>query len=562
MSNPPAQAQATPPKAPAAPATVTINVDGKDHQVDPNQQLVEALNGIGIFTPTFCYHPDLKVAGNCRICLVETEGPRGFALGISCHMRPTPGMKVRTQLGSENVAKARKGVMEFLLVNHPLDCPICDKAGECTLQEHYMTSGRHESRLDDEAGKVYKGGADHRFTDAKGQDRGGKKIDLGPTVVLDQERCILCDRCVRFMRDVAGEEQLYLAGRGDRAYITTFPGTELKHEYDLNVTDICPVGALTGKHFRFQQRVWMLKKVESIAPDDSLGANLTIEYNNGKVWRLMPRRNPAVNKAWIANGTRLLYQDLDRNRLVDGRIAGRPVALGAALTAAGGALAGARRVAIVASGHLTTEDNAAALAFAAALGGKAEVFGGSWLPLGKPDGIARSGDPVANRKGLQLLGIPDNLDALASRAGEFDALLVLGHDLWAADAAKAAALAAIPTRIVLASWADATVANATIAIGVRAWAEVRGSMVNCNGRVQLLNACPILPAAEIEPVWQVLTRLSGLAGTPMPWVSETDGWKAAVARVPQFAGLTYRTIGPMGQQIVEAPAPAPVAAGA
>ena len=555
------------PAAPTAPTKVTINVDGKDYQVDPNQQLVDALNTIGIFTPTFCYHPDLKVAGNCRICLVETEGPRGFALGISCHMRPSPGMKVRTQLGSENVQKARKGVMEFLLVNHPLDCPICDKAGECTLQEHYMTSGRHESRLDDEAGKVYKGGADHRFIDAKGQDRGGKKIDLGPTVVLDQERCILCDRCVRFMRDVAGDEQLYLAGRGDRAYITTFPGKELTHEYDLNVTDICPVGALTGKHFRFQQRVWMLKKVESIAPDDSLGANLTIEYNNGKVWRLMPRRNPAVNKAWIANGTRLLYQTLDQDRLIDGRVAGQPVALGAALAAAGKALAGAKRVAIVASGHLTTEDNAAALALAESLGSglqgaQAEVFGGSWLAVGKADGIARSGDPVANRKGMQLLGIADNLDALAARAGEFDTLLVLGHDLWGANADKAAALAAIPTRIVLASWNDATVVQATIAVGVRCWAEVRGSMVNCNGRVQLLNACPVVAAAEIEPVWQVLTRFATFAGKPIPWLSEVDAWKSAVARVPQFSGMNYRVIGPMGAPVLETPAASPVAAGA
>ncbi|MBA3684265.1 MAG: (2Fe-2S)-binding protein, partial [Planctomycetes bacterium] len=531
------------------------------------QQLVDALNGLGIFTPTFCYHPDLKVAGNCRICLVETEGPRGFALGISCHMRPTPGMKVRTQ-ASDGVAKARKGVMEFLLVNHPLDCPICDKAGECTLQEHYMTSGRHESRLDDQTGKVYKGGADHRFTDAKGIDRGGKAIDLGETVVLDQERCILCDRCVRFMRDVAGTEQLYLAGRGDRAYITTFPGEPLKHEYDLNVTDICPVGALTGKHFRFQQRVWMLKKVESIAPDDSLGANLTIEYNNGKIWRLMPRRNPAVNKSWISNSTRLLYQRLDQNRLSEAVVAGKPASLDQGLLAAGELLKKARKVAIVASGHGTTEDAAAALAFAEALGAgpqgaKAEVFGGSWLPVAKPDGIAKSGDPVANRKGLALLGVPENLDQLAARVGEFDCLLVINHDLWGSDAAKAVALEAIPNRVVLASWKDASVAKATIAVGVRCWAEVRGSMVNANGRVQLVNACPVVPNPQLDPPWQALVRLSGLAGAkPIPWLSEVDAWKAAVARVPQFVGISYRSIGPMGQQIVEAPKPAAVGAGA
>ena len=539
---------------------ITINVDGKDVQVAPGIQLIEALRGPAkTDTPAFCYHPDLSVAGNCRICLVETEGPRGWALGISCHMKTGPGLKVRTQVSSEKIVKLRKGVMEFLLVNHPLDCPICDKAGECTLQEHYMGQGRHESRLDDEAGKQYKGGADFRFIDAKGDDRGGKKIDLGPTVVLDQERCIVCSRCVRFMDEVAKDSQLGIAGRGDHAYITTFPGKQLDHGYDLNVTDICPVGALTGKHFRFQQRVWMLKSVESIDPSDSLGANVTIEYNvgqeNGKVWRLMPRRNPAVNKSWLANSSRMLYKDLALNRLTDGQIAGADAVLDDAVAAAAKAIAGARKVAIVASGHQTTEDNAALLALAEKLGAKAEVFGGSWLAVGKPDGIARSGDPVANRKGLQLLGIQDNLDSLAARAAEFDALLVVGHDLWGIDAAKAARLDAIPTRVVLSAWTNASTAKATVAVGIRAWAEVRGSMVNSQGRVQLLNACPVVPNQALEPAWQVVARIGGLG-----WASESDAWRSAVARVPQFAGISYRTVGPMGQPIVEAAVPAAVGA--
>ncbi|MBA3938280.1 MAG: (2Fe-2S)-binding protein [Planctomycetes bacterium] len=544
---------------------ITITVDGKDVQVPPRIQLIEALrNQAATETPAFCYHQDLKVAGNCRICLVETEGPRGWALGISCHLQTAPGLKVRTQVSSEKIVKVRKGVMEFLLVNHPLDCPICDKAGECTLQEHYMGQGRHESRLDDEVGKQYKGGADHRFTDVKGVERGGKKIDLGPTIILDQERCIICTRCVRFMEDVAKSPQLEIAGRGDHAYLTTFPGDPLAHEYDLNTTDICPVGALTAKHFRFQQRVWMLKSVESIDPSDALGANLTIEYNNGQVWRLMPRRNAAVNKSWIANSTRMLYQDLNRDRLADGKHAGVDVTLAAATSAAGAALAAAKaagkKIALVASGHLTTEDNVAVLALAEALGAQAEVFGGSWLPVGKADGIAKSGDPVANRKGLQLLGIADNLDALVARAGEFAALVVVGNDLWKTDAGKAAKLEAIPSRIVLSSWQDATVAKATVALGIRAWAEVRGSMVNCNGRIQLLQACPAVPNPELEPAWLTLRAIGAAAGAALPaWSSEIEVWRTAVARVPQFAGLTYRAIGPQGAQLVEAPQP--VAAG-
>ncbi len=549
--------------------TITINVDGKDVQVPPRVQLIEALRGPAqTETPAFCYHQDLKVAGNCRICLVEVEGPRGFALGISCHMQTAPGMKVRTQISSEKIVKLRKGVMEFLLVNHPLDCPICDKAGECTLQEHYMGQGKHESRLDDSVGKQYKGGADHRFVDSKGHERGGKKIDLGPSIVLDQERCIICTRCVRFMSDVAKSPQLDIAGRGDHAYLTTFPDEPLNHEYDLNTTDICPVGALTGKHFRFQQRVWMLKSVESIDPSDALGANLTIDYNisgsqGGKVWRLMPRRNPNVNKSWIANRTRMLYQQLAVNRLTDGKKAGVDCTIDEAQAAAVVALKNAKRVAIVASGHLTTEDNIAAMALAESLGAKAEVFGGSWLTVGKADGIALSGDPVANRKGVTLLSIKDNLDELVAKAKEFDALVVVGHDLWAANADKAAKLEVIPTRIVLSSWVDQTVAKATIAIGIRAWAEVRGSMVNVNGVVQLLQACPVVPNSQLEAAWSVLVGLSSAGTKALSWTSEVDAWKAAQARVPQFAGMTYRSIGPMGCSIDQnVAAQQPVTAGA
>ena len=538
--------------------TITINVDGKDVQVPPHTQLIEAMRGpANTDTPAFCYHQDLKVAGNCRICLVETEGPRGWALGISCHLQTAPGLKVRTQVSSEKIVKLRKGVMEFLLVNHPLDCPICDKAGECTLQEHYMGQGKHESRLDDTVGKQYKGGADHRFVDSKGHERGGKKIDLGPSIVLDQERCIVCTRCVRFMDDVAKSPQLGIAGRGDHAYLTTFPDEPLDHEYDLNTTDICPVGALTGKHFRFQQRVWMLKSVESIDPSDALGANLTVDYNingsqGGKVWRLMPRRNADVNKSWIANRTRMLYQNLAVNRLTDGKKAGADCTIEDATAAAISALQGAKKVAIVASGHLTTEDNAAVLALADSLGDKAQVFGGSWLALGKADGIALSGDPVANRKGVELLGIKADLDDLVAKAKEFDVLVTVGHDLWSANADKAAKLEGIPTRIALASWVDATVAKATIAIGIRAWAEVRGSMVNINGRVQLLQACPVVPNSQLEPAWSVLAGLSKAGAKPVAWTSEVDAWKAAQARVPAFAGMSYRSVGPMGQQIAAA----------
>lgn len=528
---------------------VAINVDGADVEVPEGTNLIEALKHIGIDTPHFCYHQDLPVSGNCRQCMIETDGPRGMGLAIACYTPVRPGMKVATDKSSEKVRTARKAVMEFLLANHPLDCPICDKAGECTLQDNYMEAGRQESRMREDIGKMYKGAPEFRHEDSKGQDRGGKHIDLGPTVILDQERCILCDRCTRFMRDVAGDEQLYIASRGDHAFITTFPGQPLSHEYDLNVTDICPVGALTGKHFRFQQRVWLLTSTETIAPDDSLGANITVDHHEGHAWRLMPRRNADVNKSWLSNTTRMLYRPLAENRLTAGAFRGTEVPLADAAARAGELVQSARKVALVASGHLTLEDNAALIAMADALGSRAELFGGSWLAVGKPDGISRSGDPVANRLGVKLLGVPDNLDDLLRRSGEFDCLVVVGHDLWAADPAKAASLDKIPERIVLASWHDATVAKSTLAIGVRAWAEVRGTMVNCQGRIQRLNAAPVAPSPDLEPAWQILSRMGRL-----DWSSEIDAFRFAQSRIPSLAGLNYRTIGSQGR-ILEGVAP-------
>jgi len=528
---------------------VTIVVDGVEAEVPEGTNLVEALKTMGIETPHFCYHPDLPVAGNCRQCMVETEGPRGMALAIACYTPVRAGMKVATDRSSEKVRTARKAVMEFQLANHPLDCPICDKAGECTLQENYMAADRQPSRMREEIGKQYKGSPDHRHMDSKGQDRGGKHVDLGPAVVLDEERCILCDRCVRFMRDVAGSEQLYIASRGDHSFISTFPDQPLDHEYDLNVTDVCPVGALTGKHFRFQQRVWLLGKTETIDPTDGLGANITVEHHDGQAWRIMPRRNPDVNKSWIANSTRLAYRRLSEDRLTAGRFGRSEVPLAQAVSRLGELVRGARKVALVASGHLTLEDNAALLAWAQILGPRAEVFGGSWLWVGSPDGIARCGDPVPNRNGLKLLGIPDSLDELRARVGEFDVLVVVGNDLWTANAAKAATLEKIPERIALSSWSDATVQASTLAIGIRAWAEVRGTMVNVRGRIQLVNAAPILPSPDLEPAWQVLSTAGKLG-----WTSELDAFRFAQSRIPSLVGLTYRTIGPQGRILAGAEA--------
>ncbi len=506
---------------------VEIFVDDKAVMVPGDTNLLEALKAVGIETPHVCYHPYLPVSGNCRQCLVEQEGPRGRMLVIACYTPVAPGMKIYTPASSARVKNARKATQEFMLVNHPLDCPICDKAGECTLQENYMEAGQNEGRMRPEYGKNYHGNPAHQFVDNKGQVRGGKHVDIGPRIWLDEERCVQCDRCVRFMRTIAKDEQLQLAGRADHTYISTFPGEKLDHEYDLCVTDVCPTGAMTAKYFRFQKRVWLLSHTPTISMDDAMGANIWLDHADGKIYRMMPRCNPEVNRSWISNTTRLAFQSFGENRLPGmGGVKVMKEAL------AGG------KVAIVAGGACTIEDLAAVRTLKDSLGANAEVFGGTFKKVGSPDGIAMSGDPMANRAGFKLMGVADdNLADLVKRASEFKVLVTVNADLFGEDAAAAAALEKIPTRIALSAFNDATASKATLAFGVNHWSEVQGTMVNCLGILQKLNAAPTAPDAELKPAYEVLSELAGNTFT-----CAMDAFKKAGQYAPALAGLAYDTI--------------------
>lgn len=476
---------------------VEIFVDGVSVMVPGDTNLLEALKAVGIETPHVCYHPYLPVSGNCRQCLVEQEGPRGRMLVIACYTPVSPGMKIFTPASSARVKNARKATQEFMLVNHPLDCPICDKAGECTLQENYMEAGQNESRLRPEYGKNYHGNPEHQFIDSKGQLRGGKHVDLGPRVLLDEERCVQCDRCVRFMRSIAGSEQLQLAGRADHTYITTFPGEKLDHEYDLCVTDVCPVGAMTAKYFRFQKRVWLLSHTPTISMDDSLGANIWLDHADGHIYRVMPRCNPQVNRSWVSNTSRLAFLNFDKNRL--------PY-MGFHVIEA--AIAKGGRIAIAAGGSCTIEDLTAIRMLKDSLGDSCELFGGTFKKVNAPDGIAMSGDPMANRAGFKLMGIPDNnLDSLLKQANEFKILLTINADLFGE--ANCSALEKIPVRIALSAFNDATVEKSTLALGVRHWSEVNGTMLNSLNILQRLNAAPTCPDEKLRPVYSIVSELAG-----------------------------------------------------
>ena len=269
---------------------VKVTIDGTELEFAAGTSLFEACREArGEALPHFCYHPDLSVAGVCRLCQVEVEGmPK---LTIACNTSVREGMVVHTR--SERVRRAAQQILEMHLINHPVDCPICDQAGECGLQDQYMNYGLYESEVS-QSDKVHK----------------AKVQVIGPRVVLDKERCVLCSRCVRFCDEVTRTGELGIFNRGDRAEIGVAPGRQLDNAYSLNTVDICPVGALTSLDFRFRKRVWLLRSTPSICHGCATGCNVRVDHEAGTVYRLKPRRNPAVNGSWMCDEGRDTYREL------------------------------------------------------------------------------------------------------------------------------------------------------------------------------------------------------------------------------------------------------------
>src|SRR6478672_4539210 len=285
---------------------LNVQIDGVWHQFRKGTRVIEACAQAGKFVPHYCYHPKLSSPGNCRMCLIEVGMPklgpdRKPELGadgkpviswvprpqISCAQDIAEGMGIRTD--SPMTRECRNGVVEFLLINHPLDCPICDQAGECQLQEYSVEFGTAGSRFLEE--KVKK----------------PKRVELGPRVTLDDERCILCSRCIRFMKEVAHDDVLGFVSRGSHSYLTAYPGKLLDSNYSLNTVDLCPVGALTSSDFRFKMRVWFLKETKSICTSCATGCNTIIGTRENVLYRQTPRENDAVNSAWMCDYGRLNF---------------------------------------------------------------------------------------------------------------------------------------------------------------------------------------------------------------------------------------------------------------
>lgn len=540
---------------------VNVQIDGVWHQFPKGTRMIEACQGVKRSVPHYCYHPKLTAPGNCRMCLVQMGMPPRPAPGqepvrdeqgyepigwmprpvIACANTVAEGMGIRT--GGELVEKCREGVMEFLLINHPLDCPICDQAGECRLQEFSVDHGRGVSRFVDR--KVKK----------------PKNVAVGPRIRLDDERCIMCSRCIRFMDEVAGDPVLGFTQRGTHTTLTVHPGRLLDSNYSLNTVDICPVGALTSNDFRFEMRVWFLRETPSIDVNCGTGTNIVIWARGNKVYRITPRRNDEVNSTWMPDSHRLNFHYIDGpTRLTEPlqksatghSIASWPQAL--ANAAAGIKAYAPGEVAIIASGRMTNEELFLAKALARRIG--TENF--SLVPrYAEPDELLVAADRNPNTTGATLV-LDENdptarLNAIREgvRAGTIKALLVFGEDLVTdagfvpSDLAKLGFL--LQTHVV----ANPTADLAHLVLPAAAFAEKRGSMVNLSGRLQRLNRA-VEPPQFARDDWEILRDLDAtLAGDKSGLLMIEDVFKAMAAAVPSFEGITLSKIGHQGTPVVE-----------
>ena len=456
-----------------------ITVNGREVEADPTKPLIAACHDNDVDVPHYCYHAGLEPVGSCRMCQVEVkQGDRPGRVMAACRTPVAEGMEVSTE--SDGAHAARRECLEFLLKNHPLDCPICDKAGECSLQDYTFAEGQSSARTTEPRRELE------------------KRKDLGDVIVLDQERCVLCSRCVRFFDEVTGKLQLVIAGRGANSYVSTFGDRPLEGNYQGNVADLCPVGALTLKPFRFQARVWNLFKKASTCAECSRGCSITTEVlRKGEVKRFRPRYNADVNTWWMCDTGRFAFDHVN----LEGRLAGavrtgytehESIDAHDAIEQARDTLARRGSPVVIASPFLTLEEGDLLLALCKQLGADARFLAPAANELA--DDILHTGDPCPNRRGLTELGfVPiDAGDALVALAAAETALLV-GERIG--ELIGEEGLAALPAtlRIVLFDTTPSAAPAAHVQIGVPDHTERTGTWVNIDGHRGTISAARSAP---------------------------------------------------------------------
>jgi NADH-quinone oxidoreductase subunit G len=542
--------------------TIKLTIDGKEIAAPKGMNLIEAAKLASIEVPHYCYHPKLAVVGNCRMCLVDVGMPKmgpdkkpelgpdgkpvimfGPKLTIGCNTSVGEGMVVHTR--SPKVIKAREGVMEFLLINHPLDCPICDQAGECRLQEFSVDYGKGQSRFVEE--KVHK----------------PKKTEIGPKIMLDDERCILCSRCVRFMKDVAGQDCLGFVNRSSYSTLTCYPGMEPNTNYDLNIADICPVGALTSNDFRFKQRVWFLKETKSVCPNCATGCNTVVWSREGVVYRQTPRDNDAVNQCWMCDSGRLHYKFInDPNRITTPTVKSSVMGERLALTWP----EATRQIAEKLNAQKSKGGMIAAIGTARATTEELflfnklvrEVLGAELVDcvshVGEGDKFLVNHDRNPNTNGAKLTGVAgetmgSRIPAIAEaiQAGKIKALLVHGENISKYGIAEDV-LAKLDLLVVIDTLPNKVTELAHYVLPGATFAEKRGTFINAKNRLQRLNTAVQSPGIA-RPEWQTFAALLNELGADGGYLTIEDVFADMARSLAPLAGLNLSKIGDQGVEL-------------
>jgi NADH-quinone oxidoreductase subunit G len=542
-----------------------VGGNGKTVDVENGTTVIRAAAQAGVEVPHFCWHPGLSVAGNCRMCLVEIE--KMPKLAIACGTQVADGMVVH--VNSPKAVEARKAILEFILINHPLDCPICDEAGECNLQDYTYSHGPGQSA----------------FEEAK--NKKSKRVLLGPNVVYDAERCILCSRCIRFMDEIAKEPTLTFVERGDRVFIDTFPGKELTNPYSMNVIDLCPVGALTNREYRFKARVWETSSTEAICTGCSRGCNVNVWVRNNEILRLTPRHNPEVNNYWICDEGRLnSFKHVNSVERLNSPMIRKDGVLqeagwDEALAHAADALKPFSRdeVAVIGSAYSSVEDNYILQKFARQVLGTANIDFLRHQADGDQDDFLIRADKTPNAYGALEVGVASSkgvdigriFESIAS--GRIKALYVMDDDIVTTKESEEI-LSKLDVLIVSHWVATRTGQLADVVFPSATFAEKFGTYVNFLGRVQLSR--PAVSTLEQERVpgrfnlsrldkfgsafdkwnkgprrnvrssWEIVSAIGSLLGGKMRYQSAQKVFDEVAQSIPSFKGLSYARLGDRG----------------
>jgi len=509
--------------------TVSVTIDGLTVQVPKGTSIIEAAKQAGVLIPHYCYHPSLPSPAVCRMCLVEVE--KAPKLMPACVTAVAEGQVVHTD--SDQAKKARQGVLEFLLINHPLDCPICDQAGECELQDYTFQEGRAATRYSDYA---------KRYNPVE---------DFGPDILYVANRCILCTRCVRFMDDVAGTPVLNVSERGDRAYIGIDEDQLLDHPWAGNVVDLCPVGSLISKDFLHKARAWDLDKTASICPGCSQGCNIMIDTRDNTVVRLRPRPNLEVNRHFICDHGRMDYRWMNRGDRIEAplvRDGGRHQATDweTALERFGALVQKGGSTVILASARASLESLGL---LKSALGGTFKAaaiqlpMADAEAPLQGVPNLALRRERAPNGEGARLLGYSTDWPGAVRAAADADLVVLLDVTLTDAEAVQVAGAKAV---VVLGTILAQELPAASLILPITTMAEENGVYVNRDGRAQRYQQAR-QAVGMARPAWWIAANMgSAVAGGPD---TAPEAFRKVADMIPGLAGLTYADLGSTGRMV-------------